>query len=303
MLFSNPLAISSELDLHQLRQLKQCQITTVELQLPEQRYTMAEIRELLQFAELTPLALRMPTPMGLGVSSLQTEEWKYWLDVASQILDKGKGYLIVHGATVPFGSIFEYFNARPTDFNALHDFKTAYIERMISQIRMIYTLLGSSSVQILVENAPMGGHHYFEPGRSLIHPALRTPHHLLQIVEATPAKLCFDTAHARITSNVLTYMHRSRSLFAGATEREVMSATKTWVDFYEQVKPHVAMVRLGSAISWGDTTDTCHIPFTPETYEELLDFAEKVDGKVPISLSGGDQLQQMVQTLHELKRC
>ncbi|MBA4493167.1 TIM barrel protein [Paenactinomyces guangxiensis] len=305
MLFSNPVSITSPLDLHRLHQIADEGINRVELQLPEDRYTATELSEMLKLGKVTPIAFRMPNYLGLGTSSFSVDEWKYWFETIDPVLDTEHRHIICHGAAVPLGAIFEYLDARPADFNALHDFKTQYVERMISQIQQLGKLAKDRGIQLLIENTPVGGHAYFEPGQSTIYPALRTPRHLLQIVEATEAKICFDTAHARITSNVLTYMHRSRSMFAAATEKEILSSTKTWIDFYKEIKPHVALIRLSYAISWGDTPQTCHIPFPSSAYEELISFAEQADDQVPISIAAGrtkDELKQMLQTLHDLKR-
>lgn len=305
MLFVNPISATTSLDLHQWHQVTGVGLTSLEIQLPDERYPAEEIRELTQIAGVTPIGFRAPKKMGLGTPSFSIDQWKYWLKTIHQVMGAKQTYLICHGATVPLGAFFEYLDARPTDFNALHDFKTQYVERMILQIQQLEKESFDMGIQLLVENLPMGGEIYFEPGQSTIYPALRTPRHLLQITDATTAKLCFDTANARITSNVLTYMHRSRSIFAGATEKEILSATKNWVDFYKQVKDHVALIRLSYAISWGDTPQTTHLPFPASAYGELLSFAEQVEEGLPITLATGTQpegLKQMLQTLHELKR-
>jgi hypothetical protein len=151
----------------------------------------------------------------------------------------------------------------------------------------------------------MGEEAYFEPGRSLLYPALRTPRHLLSIAETTGAKICFDTANARITSNALTYMHRSRSLFAGATEQEILGATSTWINFYQQVKAQTGLICLSYAISWGDTSDANHIPFPDSAYSELIHFAEQVDEQIPIVLAAKNDkngFKAMLDSLHQLKK-
>lgn len=304
MLFSNPISATLSLDLHRLHQARDAGLKLVELQLPEDHYTAEELKEIIQLSRITPIAFRMPKRLGLGTPSFSLDEWKYWLETLDSVLLSDKRQVVCHGATIPLGAIFEYLDQRPTDFNALHDFKTQYVERTISQIQQLEGTLKELGIQLLIENSPMGGDYYFEPGQSAIYPALRTPRHLLQIIEATEAKLCFDTAHARITSNVLTYMHRSRSIFAGATEKEILSSTKSWIDFYTQVKPHVSLVRLSYAASWGDTPETAHIPFPSTAYAELLTFAEQVEDEVFISLAGQthEQLRQMLDTLRDLKR-
>ncbi|SEN04902.1 sugar phosphate isomerase/epimerase family protein [Lihuaxuella thermophila] len=305
MLFSNPISATLSLDLHRLHQVRDTGITRVELQLPEDHYTAEEIKEIIDLTGITPVAFRMPKRLGMGTPSFSVDEWKYWLETVDSVLLSDQRQVVCHGATVPLGAIFEYLDQRPTDFNALHDFKTQYVERVISQIQQLEGTLKELGIQLLIENSPMGSDSYFEPGQSAIYPALRTPRHLLQIIEATDAKLCLDTAHARITSNVLTYMHRSRSMFAGATEKEILSSTKSWIDFYTQVKPHVSLIRLSYAVSWGDTPETAHIPFPASAYGELLTFAEQVDNEVCITLAAGqthEQLTQMLNTLRDLKR-
>ncbi|MFC4076722.1 TIM barrel protein [Salinithrix halophila] len=306
MLFSNPLAAQSEAAIPPLHQLADQGFTQAEVVLPSSRRDRENLKDLLQVTGIRPIAFRAPAHLGLGTAApLNKEEWTGWMEAIAPLFRGKHRYLICHGATVTLGEVFEYLDARPRDFNALHDYKTQYVEQMIEQLGQLEEAAQPFGIHLLVENAPMGGPEYFEPGKNWIHPALRTPRHLLRITEATGVKLCFDTAHARITSNVFTYMHRSRSLFAASTEKEILNATRSWIQFYEQVKERTAIVRLSYSVSWGDTPDTCHIPFPEAAYAELLDFAEQIPSKTPIVLPSGareETLPALKSALHRLKK-
>lgn len=304
MLFSNPIAVQANAELHQLRLALDQGFHEVELQLPSTRYSQEELSDLFQVTQTRPIAFRAPENMPLGKGLFNREDWQYWLETAAALLEESAHrYFICHGATVTLGEVFDYLDARPRDFNALHDYKTRYVETIIDQLKELDAIARSLDIQLLIENAPMGGTEYFEPGRDRIHPALRTPRHLLRIVEATGAGICLDTAHARITSHILSYMHRSRSLFAAATEKEVLNATRNWIEFYEQVSKHTALVRLSFAISWGDTDTTHHIPFPEGAYPELLDFADRVHPELPIILPvQKENLKEMAEPLLRLKK-
>ncbi|MBN2908526.1 TIM barrel protein [Polycladomyces sp. WAk] len=305
MLFSNPVAVTSAPDLHQMHTIGKMGIRRVELQLSPARYTTEELADLFRTSGTEPMAFRVSPDMGLGTPSFELENWRYWLETVAPLFLEQPKWVIGFGATVTLGEIFEFLDERPHDFNALHDFKTQYVETVIKQLRQIEEIAKPLGIHLLIENAPMGGPLYFEPGQARIHPALRTPRHLLQITQATDVKLCLDTAHARIASNVLSYMHRSRSLFAGATEKEIMNAPRSWREFYRQTQEHIAMVRLSYAVSWGDTPHTAHIPFPEEAHPELLDFAEEVDTATPISLTAGETSEQLpvfLDTLRQLKK-
>lgn len=303
MLFSNPVAATSAPDLHHLHTIGKLGIHRVELNLTSDRFTTEELADLFQTSNTEPIAFRVPPYMGLGTRSFDLEDWRYWLETVAPLFPDGPKWVIGFGATVALGEIFEFLDERPYDFNALHDYKTQYVETMIHQLRRIEEVAKPLEIQLLIENAPMGGPLYFEPGRARIHPSLRTPHHLLQITQATDVKLCLDTAYARIASNVLTYMHRSRSLFAGATEKEILNAPRTWREFHSQIRDVVALVRLSYAVSWGDTPQTAHIPFPEDAHSELLDFAEEVDAATPITLAGKtSQLSTFLGELRQLKK-
>ncbi|MDN4594812.1 hypothetical protein [Polycladomyces subterraneus] len=305
MLFSNPVAVTSPPDLHQLHTIGKLGIRRVELQLSSTRYTSEELADLFRTSGTEPIAFRVPPHMGLGTPSFDLEHWRYWLETVAPLFPEQPKWVIGFGATVSLGEIFEFLDERPHDFNALHDFKTEYVETVINQLRQIEEIAQPLHIQLLIENAPMGGSLYFEPGQARIHPALRTPRHLLQIAQATGVKLCLDTAHGRIVSNVLSYMHRSRSLFAGATEKEILNAPRSWQEFYKQTRDHIELIRLSYAVSWGDTPQTAHIPFPKEAHSELLDFAEEVDTATPITLVAGEtseQLPSFLDTLRQLKK-
>lgn len=302
MLLSNPLAISTDLDLYCLRQASQYGIRRIELQLSEETCTVREFKDLIHLAQATPIAYHAPLKLSLGTNEFSLDKWTPWFEVIGQ---EETQYLITQGAKVALGTIFEYLDAHPKDFHALQDFKTEYVERVTEQLIRLQEHASKYNIQLLLENAPMVGENYFEPGRSELYPALRTPNHLVQIANATGVKLCFNTANARSTSHVLSYMHRSRSIFAGATETEIQYAPRTWIEFYEKIKTHVGYIRLSYATSWGDTKETSYISFPPTAYNELLSFAEKVHPGTPITLQirhVDSHLPTMLDTLHALKR-
>lgn len=304
MLFQNPIAASCRFDLHQLHEIGQTEINYVEITLPEEKNRLDELKEMVKRSQVTPIAFRMPAPMGLGTNQFSLEKWKPYLENAAKFLGNANRFLIVHGACVPLGQIFEYLDAHPREFHALQDYKTDYVKTVTEQIQQLSPLAKELNLQFLLENAPIGSEAYFEPGRSMIYPALRTPHHLLQIAEKTGIKICFNSANARIATNVLTYMHRSRSMFGGATEKEILSSPSNWVLFYEQIKDNVGFIRLSYAVSWGDLPETTHIPFPESAYDELLFFAEIVNETLPISLAVRNihALMKMLETLHSLKK-
>jgi hypothetical protein len=295
------MSVTSAPDLHQLHTIGKWGIRRVELQLPSARYTTEELADLFRTSGTKPIAFRVPPHMGLGTHSFDLQDWRYWLETVAPLFSEQPRWVIGFGATVSLGQIFEFLDERPRDFNALHDFKTQYTETVIHQLRQIEEIAKPLHIQLLIENAPMGGALYFEPGQARIHPALRTPRHLKQITQATDAKLCLDTAHARVVSNVLSYMHRSRSLFAGATEKEILNAPRSWQEFYKQTRDHVALIRLSYAVSWGDTPQTAHISFPEEAHPELLDFAEEVDVATPIALVAGETSEQLPSFLDALR--
>lgn len=304
MLLSNSLAISTDLDLYRLRRGLQFGINQMVLQLPNELCTPQEFQDLLQIAQAKPIAYRAPQKLTLGSNEFSLSAWLEWFQIIGATTSSPIP-LIVHGAKVALGTIFEYLDARPTDFYALQDFKTEYVQRITSQLLQLKEHADQHHIELLLENAPMGSEAYFEPGHSELYPALRTPNHLLQIVETTGIKLCFDTAHARITSHLFTYMHRSRSMFAGATEKEILHAPHNWIDFYEKIKNNVSLIRLSYAVSWGDTKETTHISFPTSAYGELLTFAEKVNPETPISIAVTQpepHLRNMMDALHALKR-
>jgi len=305
MLFTNLIAAQCPLNYHLLHQLSLDGLKQVEVMLMEDEYTTDELKEMFGLAKVTPIAFRMPPSLGLGTSSFSMQKCEAWLNTLAPVFQTDERHVIFHGSGIPLGMIFSYLDERPTDFNALTDFKADYVKTIIEQLEKIKEIAEPLGITLHLENAPMGSEAYFEPGQSKLYPALRTPRHLLNIAEETGIKLLFDTAHARITSNVLTYMHRSRSLFAGATEQEILSTPSSWIDYYKQVKPHVSIIRLSYAISWGDTPVTNHIPFPESAYAELIAFAETVDPNTPIILPMGEgkgNIDQMMQTLKNLKR-
>ncbi|QCV55073.1 hypothetical protein [Thermoactinomyces vulgaris] len=301
MLFNHPIAVSCSCDYSCFHHAKAHDVQYIEVQLPEKPFDPGQFRDMINTGRLRPVAFRMPPSAGLGTGAFNPEDWEKWLHLLHQSTDEKGRRLICSGRKVPLGIIFEYLDRHPTDFSALQDFKDQYVKTIASQLEEIQKLCRPLGFELYLENAPMGGEHYFEPGRADLYPALRTPRHLLEIAENTGVRLCFDTANACITSNVLTYMHRSRSLFAGATEQEITHRTNNWVDFYQQIQKHVGLVRLSYAHSWGDTKTTHHIPFPPSAYGELIQFAELIREQTPVILPG-EHLEEMIQTLHQLKK-
>lgn len=305
MLFSNPMAGQVEADSQQISLVGKQGFRYIELQLPSIRHSISptELSNLFTLNQVQPVAFRAPENMALGKAPINLDDWEFWLKTAAELYGESPyRYFICHGAAVTLREVFDYLDARPRDFNGLHDYKTQYVETAIEQLNKLEKIAQPLNIRLLIENAPMSGAEYFEPGQDWIHPALRTPRHLLQIAEATATGICLDTANARITSHVLSYMHRSRSLFAAATEKEVLNATRTWIDFYRELKEHTALTRLSFAISWGDTPVTRHIPFPEGAYPELLAFAKELDPHLPIILpAGNNQLPDMMEPLTRLK--
>ncbi|MBS7530119.1 hypothetical protein IC619_006360 [Hazenella sp. IB182353] len=304
MLFSNPIASYVKLDFHHFHYASELDLNQVIIQLPDEKYSSDELVQLINSSAIRPIGYRMPLSMALGSKPTEAE-WKKWFACISPTFNDNHRFIILHGQQVALGSIFEYLDDHASDFNALHDFKTHYVENMITQLSQLQQLAKQYELTLLIENAAIGGMTYFEPGQAFIHPALRTPRHLIQIAEATGVKICFDTAHARITSHVLTYMHRSRSMFAGATEKEILNSTKNWIDFYHQIEDHIGLIQLSYAVSFGDTPTTTHIPFPQERYSEIIDFAECVNPTIPIALHSGthpQNLKQQLDMIHFLKK-
>ncbi|SDW13900.1 hypothetical protein SAMN05444487_101371 [Marininema mesophilum] len=282
MLFTNQMAIRYEPSSQSLSSDPDFQ--WAEIPLPNTTSVWSTLHDHVQKTEIQPIAFRAPDRFGLGANFPKKEEWIHLFETIAPLFGGRYRFLICHGTTVTLDEVFAYLDARPRDFNALHDYKTNYVEQVIEQLQYLTILAKPYGIHMTIENAPMGGTTYFEPDKGYIHPALRTPRHLLRIVEATEVKLCFDTSYARITSNALSYMRRSRSLFAAATEKEILNAASDWNQFYSQVKSATSLIRLSSSLSWGDTPDTCHIPFTSSTEPELLKFSELVSPKTPIIL-------------------
>ncbi|PTX64877.1 hypothetical protein C8P63_10196 [Melghirimyces profundicolus] len=299
MLFSNPTAAQTEAELHQLHQVADQGFKRTVIQLPSSRYNREELLNLFRITDTKPIAFRAPRELTLGkAKNFNEEAWSYWFHTVASLYPDDAGHFICHGSAVTLGELFEFLDQRPRNFNALHDYKTQYVETVIDQLKRLEAIARPLGIRLLLENAPMGAPAYFEPGKGRICPALRTPRHLLRVTEATETRICFDAAHARITSNVFTYMHRSRSLFAAATEKEILNATRDWPQFYQQIKEQTAMVRLSYAVSWGDTPQSLHIPFPETAYPELLEFAETLNPRIPVVLPSTTEknLREMMKT-------
>ncbi|SFS81923.1 hypothetical protein [Marininema halotolerans] len=254
-----------------------------EFSLPESPDHWITFAEDLHKSQIKPMAFSAPLQFNLG-GHFHRDEWNQLFHTFSPLLTPEYPFLICRGTTVTLKELFTYLDDHPRDFHAFQDYKSHYVDRIINQLQDLVTMAKAYGIQVILENAPMGSPFYFEPGQGHIHPALRTPRHLRRIAKATGVKLCFDTAYARITSNALTYMNQSRSLFAGATEKEIQHAPADWNQFFSQVKSVTALIRLSSSLSWGDSPETCHIPFRPDTESELRTFLKQVSADTPILL-------------------
>jgi len=288
----------SQADLHQLRNLKNLGFNKVEIQIPDGEFTNQDLIELINYSQLTPIAFRLPKSLALGKNDFNLNNYKKIFQLCENTCKEK--FLILHAATTTLGEIFEYLDAHKTEFYALKAYKNERVNRIISQIKELLPLAKKANITLLLENAPMGGREYFEPGHACFHPIFRIPENLLKVVEQTGIKLCFDTANARITSNALSYMRRSRSQFAAATEEEIINSPMNWIEFFNEIKEHVALVHLSDSISWGDTDFTTNLPFREETYPELLLFADKLPAKIPVILLNTSET--MLKTLHQLKK-
>jgi hypothetical protein len=306
MLFKNLVGAIVTPDLLKFRTVRNEGLRHVVIQMDNNQYSTEELNELLDFGNCSAIAVRIHKSMSLGKKKDLTPLHNLITLTAKLIPQNPK--VILTSDTLALGEIFEYLDQHPSEFRALQTLKSEWVYQIIEQIKEIQKTSDPLGVEILIENAPIGGKEYFEPGHSLIHPALRTHRNLLSIVQATGIKIAFNTAHARTTTNILSYFHRSRSLFAAATEDEILSAPSDWVEFYQEIREHVELVLLSDCISWADTDETNYLPFREETFPELLSFADEVDEKVPIILFTGhkngnnQELTRMKEILHQLKR-
>ncbi|GGK18668.1 hypothetical protein GCM10010965_09600 [Caldalkalibacillus thermarum] len=311
MLFKEQLGALSPFDYHALRKIREKGIHWVTLELKHMDYTTDELQDMLKITQVTPVAVRLPQMFHLGLQAVDLENLFRLLDTLAQAFQDPRPFIVLETKAVALGEIFEYFETKPGDFKALYDFKEVWVENIIQTCALIKPVADKHNLQLLIENVPMGGPCYFEPGQAKIYPALRTPRHLKQIAEKTGIGLCFHTGHARISTNVLQYMKRSRSVFAAATEEEILTAPADWLEFYEEIRDHVQLIHLCDSLSWGDTPGSNNIPFRSDHIQELLKFAERLgDDLPPIVLHlreneddplQGTYLEQMLQILKELK--
>jgi hypothetical protein len=312
MLFRNKLGALAPLDFHHLRKVKQEGLEFVTLELTHTDYTPQEISELLQLQQLEVIAVRLPETFQLGYQEVDTTAFSQLLDLVSSAFPQQEINLILVGKAVALGEIFDYFETKPGDFKALQDFKELWKQSMIDSIRKIKDLAEAKGISLLLENAPIGGLHYFEPGHERIYPILRTPHFLLEVVKEAGIGICFHTGNARVVCNVLQYMKRSRSIFAAATEDEILRSPVDWLDFYTQISPYTKLIHLTDSLSWGDTQATNNIPFRSEHIHELLKFSDMMqEEQTPIVLHvkheqwgkpEDNYINQMLKVLRELKK-
>lgn len=311
MLFKDQIGAFSPFDYHQLRKIHQKGIERVTLQLNHLDYTADEIKEMLNITHVKPIAIQLPSVFKLGHHDIDLGALKKLMQQIAAAFDDNQPFIILETKSVALGEIFEYFETKPGDFKALYDFKEVWIEQLIDNCHKIKEIADSLQLPLLIQNVPMGSPHYFEPGNAKIYPALRTPRHLVKIAESTGVNVCFHTGNARIATNVLHYMKRSRSVFAAATEEEILSSPADWLEFYEEVAPYVKLIHLCDSLSWGDTESSNHIPFLKDHIPELLRFAELLGtnappvvlhlNEMPKPHDQSSYLQQMIQLLKELK--
>lgn len=311
MLFKNKLGALALLDFHALHHIHETGIQNVTLELTRQDDSAKEIKDMLGMNQLIPVAIRLPEAFKLGHEKIDLLVLGQLFDRLTAAFPNQKLSIILETPTVALGDIFDYFETKPGDFKALHDFKEVSVKHIIELCHDIKKLADPRGLNLLIENAPMGGQQFFEPGQERIYPVLRTPRHLIRIVEETGIHLCFHTGNARISSNALQYMKRSRSLFAAATEEEILSSPSDWIEFFKEIFPYVKLIHLSDSLSWGDTAHSNNIPFRQEHTHELLKFADILtDSLVPVilhlrqvNLESNDQsyLRQMIKALKGLK--
>lgn len=311
MLFNNRVGALSPLDFHVLRQIHETGIQHVTLELARTDDSAKEIEDMLNMNKLIPIAVRLPAVFKLGYQKIDLVALGNLFDRLAIACRDQRLSIILETTTVALGDIFDYFETKPGDFKALHDFKEVSVKHIIELCHEIKKLAEIRGLNVLIENAPMGGKHYFELGQERIYPVLRTPRHLIKIATETGINLCFHTGNARISSNVLQYMKRSRSLFAAATEEEVLSSPSDWLEFFKEISPYVKQIHLSDSLSWGDTAHSNNIPFRQDHVHELLRFADLLkDPMIPVILhlrqeniekTDETYFKQMIRTLKGLK--
>lgn len=300
------------LDFHSLRQLKEEGIQKATLELSHIDYEPNEIEEMTSLNNIQPIAVRLPEELHLGHELTEESQYVKIFSLLSQAFKNQVIYIILQTKPVAVGEVFDYFETKPGDFKALQDFKELWFEQVVQACRKLKEIAEAQGVQLLFENAPIGGKHYFEPGHDKIYPLFRTPHHLDELCTKTGMGLCFHTGNARISTNVLQYMKRSRSIFAAATEDEILRSPTDWIEFYQRINAHVKLVHLCDSISWGDTEEGNDIPFRTDQIPELLKFAQVFeDSSIPVVLHVRQKLkhqnqrsrvQHMLQMLKELRK-
>ncbi len=281
MIANNPIAVLLPYHFNQPGMIRQQGIHAAEIQLIDTDHRSEELKHHLEPLRLQVIAFRSPVPLGTGDVSKITGLKNLVVEVGR--MKPGRApYLVLHPSPVSIHAVFAFLDERPGDFDALSDYKEKWLDQIVQEIYELKEAAAGSGVSLLLENAPIGSMYYFEPGEGKIFPGLRTPRDLLYIRDKTGIDLCFHTGFARISCNVLTYMKRSRSLFAGATEDEVMNASVDWVIFYEKIADRVKMIHLSDSISLGDTPLTRKVPFRKNTWFELERFVSLLPSSIPI---------------------
>lgn len=306
MLFKHKLGAYAPAEYQPLQQLEKLEIRKTTLSLLHTQYSAEELSELCHIHQVQPVAIELPESLFLSLDHFHLEAHKEILEQLSLAFPEFKPFIILKIKPVSVAEIFDYLEANPGDFKALLDYKELWMEKLVDQIVQLKEIAAVHKLQLLLENTPMGADFYFEPGQERIYPLLRTPQQLKEICAKTGIGVCFHTGNARVTTNVFRYMRRSRSIFAAATEEEIIQSPQDWLEYYDQLEQHVQLIHLCDSISWGDTPHSNNIAFRAERVHELLDLAERLENKsspVILHVPAIEQDQQVVlkDMLQQLK--
>lgn len=302
MLVSNELAVLFPYFAEEASLVRNQGIRKAEIRLDYIGYSGEELRDHLAQLPVEVIGLRVPDTEGLGARKLDLEGLKRLIREVGEALSPHPAEnrrMVIGTQPVAITDIFAYMDHHPNDFTALVEYKEEWLERAIEQASALKREADQAGLQLLLENAPICGMYFFEPGEGKIYPALRTPDDLLKTVEETGVGLCFHSGYARMASNLFTYMKRSRSLFAGATEAEVFAAPVNWILFYERVASHVRLVHLSDCIGLGDTLQTRHAPFRKRYWDELESFVSLLPHSIPIVLDLPSYDPELSKDYHE----
>lgn len=282
LIVNNPIAVLLPYHFNHTGMIRQQGIHSAEIQLIDTNHHSEELKHHLDPLRLQVIAFRSPVPIGTTGDGDKINGIKKLIEEVGRTMSRLTPFFVLHTSPVSINEIFAFLDEHPGDFDALADYKEMWLDRIIHEIYELKDVSAQSGVTLLLENTPIGTMYYFEPGEGKIYPGLRTPHDLIKIHEKTGIDLCFHSGYARISCNVLTYMKRTRSLFAGATEEEVMNASVDWVIFYEKIADRVKLIHLSDSISLGDTPLTRKVPFRKNTWFELERFVSLLPSSVPI---------------------